>query len=95
MRRSDLQESKIKRILMYYAELERHRVSHSEAMAFICYMFSVSERWVEELLRKYDLKNMLEINLPHSDVDLNAIDTFVKKLFKNALKERANQMELF
>ncbi|GEM_PF-4898646 len=95
MRRKDLQEIKIKRILTYYAELERHRVSHCESLAFICYMFSVSERWVEELLRKYDLRRMHEITLQHNDVDIIAIDTFVKKLYKQALRERADQKKLF
>jgi len=95
MRRKDAQLIKTKRILVYYAELERHRVSHCEAMAFICYMFSVGERWVEELLRLYDLKDLLHIKLKHSDVDMVAIDTFVRKLYKQAIKERANQTKLF
>lgn len=90
MRRKDLQDIKTKRILLYYRELARHKITHIESVEFISYIFAVSDRWIEEILRKNDMKFLNEAVLQHRDIDLKIIDAFVKKLYKQARGNRFN-----
>ena len=90
MRRNDLQRVKIKRILMYYNELEKHQICHDGSLQLISYIFCVSGRWIEEILRKYDINDFADIELNYINIDTIIIDAYVDNLHKKVRKQRSN-----
>lgn len=95
MQRVDLKDIKIKRILLYYSELQRLKVDHETSMQIMEYQFGVSDKWIEELLRKYDIEEFKEVRLDYVEVDIITIDKFVSNIRSNARKSRREQLELF
>jgi len=98
MQRHDLNKQKIKRILVYYKELEGMKVSHEAAMQIMEYVFAVSSRWIEELLRRHSLHEFDDITLEYVGMDMVMIDAFVAALHRNAKetrKKRSRQLLLF
>ena len=88
VKRREIKNIKVRRILLYYSELERFKISHSGSLQLIQYIFSISERWIEEILRNNNIDDYKDIKLEHQDIDLVIIDAYVKKLNKAALKQR-------
>ncbi len=95
MHRKELTRQKIKRILIYYRELERLHLSHEGAMMLMTYVFSLSERWIEDILRTNDLKDYEDIELAHLDLDMKLIDNYAAKCQREAIKQRKEQLKLF
>lgn len=95
MQRVDLKDIKIKRILLYYSELQRLKVDHETSMQIMEYQFGVSDKWIEELLRKYDITEFKDVRLDYVEVDIITIDKFVSNIRSNARKKRREQLELF
>lgn len=85
-------DTKYKRIVLYYDELTRHRVDYNTALDFMGYVFSVSREYLVQIIKDYHKYNK-DIQLEHADIDLICIDSFVKKLFREARNNR--QLELF
>ena len=98
MQRPDLSKQKIKRILVFYNELERMKVNHEAAMELMEYVFSVSTRWMDELLRKHELTDYNDITLQHIEIDMMMIDGYISKIHKTGRvgrKQRTKQTTLF
>ena len=81
-------------MLIYYRELERLRVSHEGSMILMTYVFSVSARWIEEVLRTNDISDYEDVELEHLDLDIKQIDMFVQKLHRLGKNDR-KQLALF
>ncbi len=95
MHRKELTRQKIKRILIYYRELERLHISHAGAMMIMTYVFSLSPRWIEEILRTNDISGFEDVNLDYLSLDMLLIDRFVQQLHSAGKKSRNKQMQLF
>jgi len=98
MQRPDLAKQKVKRILVFYKELESMKVTHEAAMEIMEYVFGVSSRWMEELLRKNSIEDYKDINLKYLDMDMVMIDALVSHIHKNARasrKDRNKQLSMF
>jgi hypothetical protein len=88
MRGKQSQEKKEKRILLYWNELNRHRINTEGALELISYMFNISERWILELVRTRDFDDYPEVDLTHADLDTELIDSYVEKIHKGAKRSR-------
>ena len=77
---------KYRRILYYYDELSRHKIDIDTAIEFMEYMFNVRPVWIMTIVKNSNRYN--DLPLPHRDVDDTAIDSFVRKLYREARKQR-------
>jgi hypothetical protein len=93
MRDPDLQMIKVKRILFFDMELQRLKIDSEVARKFMVYMFSISEDWIIRILRDNSLNDLKEIPHDHPDLDLITIDSFVKKVQREARKERERERQ--
>lgn len=94
MHRKELTRQKIKRILIYYREMEHLHLSHEGAMLLMTYVFSLSERWLEDILRRNDLQDFEDIQLVYLDLDMKLIDNYVQKIHRE-IRTNRKQMKLF
>jgi len=94
MHRKELTRQKIKRILIYYRELERLHLSHEGSMLLMTYVFSLSERWLEDILRRNDLQDFEDIHLEYIDLDMKLVDNYVQKIHRETRNNR-KQLKLF
>ncbi|MDP2723183.1 MAG: hypothetical protein Q8O72_10525 [Bacteroidales bacterium] len=98
MQRANLTRKKVKRILVYYHELESMKVSHEAAMEIMEYVFAISSRWMEELLRRHSIQEFNDITLEYVHIDMLMIDAFVNSMRSTAKanrKKRTTQLLLF
>ena len=97
MRRSDLKDKQIKRILMYWNALfNDHQLQMEVVLLFMSEVFSLSENYMwKEIINRYEMKDVAHARLNHTDLDELVISGFVEKLTKKAKKERKDQMKLF
>ena len=79
---------KIKRILLFYSELERYKLTHESSLQLMEYIFAISPRWIEEILRTNDIKDFKNTVLKHEDIDMLIVDAYVKKLNKAVAIQR-------
>jgi hypothetical protein len=91
MRGSDLTRIKIKRILIYFQELNRLKVRMDATTNLICYVFGISEAWMLQIIKNNDLQDFKGIDLFFLEGDLKIIDAYVNKLSKDAKRERRNE----
>lgn len=95
MRREDLHQKQIKRILIYWLTLSK-TYNSDDVLEFMSEVFSLTPAYMfREIICKHDLKDMEEVLLPHIDLDKDMIQGFAEKLHKKSRKERQRQMELF
>ena len=95
MRDRKLQQDKIKRVLFYFRELERLKVSHAASLSLMTYVFHVKEERLLVIYRENDLDKLQPVKLHHPDLDIKLIDAYVSKIKANAKQERKEQMSLF
>ena len=81
---------KHKRIVLYFNELSRYKISIDTALRFMSYIFNVSEVYILDIVRgrKSELKKLKDVRLEYYDMDIACIETFATHLLKNSLKER-------
>lgn len=91
MLKAELTKSKIKRILIYFEELHRYKI-HSEAVnSLICYVFSISERWLYQILKDNSKEQFEDVKLLFLEGDLKLIDAYAQKIIRDAKKERKQE----
>ena len=97
MQDPELKKQKHLRILFFYKELSRHKIDFEECLRFMSYQFSISAPYITHILKNYKEEQFSDVELPHSDIDILAIDAFSRKLFNEAKKERraSTQTSLF
>lgn len=83
MRAINNQKIKEKRIVYFWDELSKLRLSTEAAMELICYMFNVSESWVYRII-KQSPEALEGVDLPHADLDKVYILAYFDKIKANA-----------
>lgn len=81
-----LNDIKFTRIMYYYTELSRHNIDIDVALKFMEYIFGVKSQWIMRIVKGY--VSFTEAPLEHDDIDAYTVDTFVRKLYKQAVAER-------
>lgn len=96
MRRADLKEKQIKRILYYWNALYNdYKLNSDPALEFMSEVFCLSERYMYvEIVTKYDLKDYEEIKLKYLDLDEMVISGFIDKMNKETKRERKEQLQM-
>ncbi|MDZ4212312.1 MAG: hypothetical protein U1C59_11440 [Methylotenera sp.] len=90
----EITDIKCQRIMFFYTELSRHNIDIDAALKFMEYVFNVRAPWLMRIVKgyvPYDATPALE----HSDVDLQTIDAFVRKLYKQAKAARVEEAKGF
>jgi accessory gene regulator protein AgrB len=88
MLKKELSRSKKKRILIYFDELNNYRIGLEAVNSLICYVFSITERWLYQILKENKLEDFEDIELFFIEGDLKLIDTYASSLLETAKKER-------
>jgi len=96
MRRSDLQEKQIKRILVFWEALfNDHQLQGETVLAFLGEHFALSENYLWfRIIQKHELKDFAHIRLIYADIDQKTITAFVEKLNRAAKQDRKEQLKL-
>lgn len=83
---ADQNDIKFQRIVFFYDELSRHNIDFDVAVKFMEYVFNVSAPWITRVIKGY--VPFERVQLEHSDIDIQMIDSFVRKLYKQAKASR-------
>lgn len=90
MRSKPLQDSKIKRMLLYWDYLGNLRLDPEASIDFVRYMFSVEERWIKVVIktRRLTEPELMAIELEHMDIEYKLIEAYAQKLLSEGKKKR-------
>ncbi|NQU32763.1 MAG: hypothetical protein HQ521_05970 [Bacteroidetes bacterium] len=88
MLKKELSQSKKKRILIYFDELNGYKIGTEAVSELICYVFSITERWLYQILKENSLDQLKDVELPLLECDLALIDSYAKKMLRDAKKAR-------
>lgn len=83
---ADVNDIKFQRIVFFYDELSRHNIDFDVAVKFMEYVFNVRAPWITRVIKGY--VPFEKVALEHNDIDIQMIDAFVRKLYKQARAER-------
>ena len=97
MRDSDLQNSKVKRIILYWDYMGKLRIEPDAAVELIRYIFSIKEQWIMKIIRTRRLEEpeLEALQLELLELDLNLIENYAKGLIKKGRENRPGQKKLF
>ena len=97
MRRSDLKDKQIKRILFYWNALfNDHQLQMEAVLQFMSEIFALSENYLwRDIINGYEMKDVEHADLKHTDLDEKMITGFVDKINRKAKKDRKEQLNLF
>lgn len=89
MQDEQLKYIKQERILLYWEILGCHKVNPETCICFMEYVFDIKKPRIMRIIKGYE--KHVKTELPHRELDVLMIESFVKKLFKEARKERTQQ----
>lgn len=82
---------KYKRVLFYFRELERYKISMAASLQFMVYVFNITEERLLRIQREADEKDYQEVKLDFMSSDISAIDAFVRNTMKVARNQRSQK----